>query len=72
MITDSGIAKVRLRGANQNLGSMLPGLNALIPQCATLGSFVDEAVRYLAASSLTVMTLEYHAGTRELTIMVRG
>jgi hypothetical protein len=72
MTTDSGVDKVRLRGNNPRLAAMVPTLNALSPQCASLGSFIDEAVRYLNAANLTVTTIEYHSGMRELTIMVRG
>lgn len=71
-MADSGVDRVRLRGNNPKLASMIPTLNALSAQCVSLGSFIDEAVRYLASANLTMMTLEYHGGTRELTIMVRG
>ena len=71
MSNECGVAHVRLRGLNQILGSMLPGLNALAAQCTTLGSMVDESLRYLAMANLHVLTLEYHRGTGELTIMVR-
>jgi hypothetical protein len=72
MMTDSGVTKIRLRGSNPALANMLPGLYSLAGHCTTLGSFLDEAFRYLASVRLEVMTLEYHAGTRELTLMVRG
>ena len=71
MTNESGVARVRLRGVSPQLGAMLPGLNTLATQCTTLGSMVDESLRYLASANLHVMTLEYHRGTGELTIMVR-
>lgn len=72
MINDSGVTKIRLRGANPALSNMLPGLYALAGHCGTLGTFLDEAVRYLSSVRLTIMTLDYHAGTREITLTVRG
>ena len=71
MTNDSGVVHVRLRGANPQLGAMLPGLNSLAAQCATLGSTIDESMRYLASANFHVMTVEFHRGTGELTIMVR-
>lgn len=72
MITESGVTHIRLRGTNPQLASMLPGLYQLGTQCQSFGSFLDEAVRYLAQVRLSVMTLEYNAGTREITLLVRG
>ena len=72
MLDNSGVTHIRLRGANPHLSSMLPGLHQLGAQCATFGTFIDEALRYLATGRLTVMTLEYNAGTREVTFVVRG
>ncbi|MBA3818487.1 MAG: hypothetical protein H0X17_06310 [Deltaproteobacteria bacterium] len=72
MLTDSGVTKIRLRGTSTVLSSMLPGLYTLGARCQTFGSFMDEALRYLASARLDVMTLEYHAGTREVTFLVRG
>jgi hypothetical protein len=72
MITESGVAQIRLRGANAGLASMLPGLYNLAAHCTSFGSFLDETVRYLAGARLTIMTLEYNAGTREVTLLVRG
>ena len=72
MVTDSGVSHIRLRGTNAQLASMLPGLYTLGQQCPTFGTWVDEALRYLAQVRLSVMSLEYNAGTREVTLMVRG
>lgn len=72
MLTDSGIAKIRLRGTNSQLAAMLPGLYDLNARCTSFGQFVDNAVSFLASANLAVMTLEYHAGAREVTFMVRG
>ena len=72
MINDSGVSHIRLRGTNPQLAQMLPGLYQLGQQCGSFGSFLDEALRYLANSRLTLMTLEYNAGTREVTLLVRG
>jgi len=72
MINESGVAQIRLRGTNPQLASMLPGLYNLAGRCTSIGSFLDEAVRYLTSVRLTIMTLEYNAGTREITLMVRG
>lgn len=72
MIQESGVTHIRLRGTNPNLASMLPILYGFLPRATTFGSFLDEAVRYLASMRLTIMTLEYNAGTREVTLMVRG
>jgi hypothetical protein len=72
MLTDSGITKIRLRGTNPQLSTMLPHLYNLGAHCGSFGSFMDEAVRYLSSARLEVMTLEYHAGTREVTFLVRG
>ncbi len=72
MLTDSGITNIRLRGTNPQLSTMLPGLYNINAQCGSFGSFLDEAVRYLSSARLSVMTLEYHAGTREITFLVRG
>lgn len=72
MINESGVTQIRLRGTNPQLGTMLPGLYTLAQRSTTFGGFVDEALRYLAQSRLTLMTLEYNAGTREVTLMVRG
>ena len=72
MITESGVAQIRLRGANSQLAAMLPGLYSLASHCTSFGSFLDETVRYLAGSRLTIMTLEYNASTREVTLLVRG
>jgi hypothetical protein len=72
MINESGVAQIRLRGTNAQLSTLLPGLYNLAAQCSSFGSFLDESVRYLAASRLAIMTLEYHAGTREVTLLVRG
>jgi hypothetical protein len=71
MTNENGVVHVRLRGANPQLGAMLPGLNSLATQCTTLGSMVDESMRYLASANLHIMTLTFHSGTGELTIMVR-
>ena len=70
--TGTSITTIRLRGTNPQLGSMLPGLYTLAGRCTSFGMFVDEAIRYLASARLTLMTLEYHAGTGEVTFMVRG
>jgi hypothetical protein len=72
MINESGVTHIRLRGTNPQLAQMLPGLYQLGSQSASIGTFLDEAVRYLASVRLTIMSLEYNAGTRELTLMVRG
>jgi hypothetical protein len=72
MMNDSGVTAIRLRGTNPQLASLLPNLYQLGAQCPTFGTFLDEVVRYLATVRLTVMTLEYNAGVREVTIMVRG
>ena len=72
MINESGVAQIRLRGANPQLATMLPGLYNFAAHCTTFGSFLDESVRYLAQSRLTIMTLEYNASTREVTLLVRG
>lgn len=72
MINESGVTHIRLRGTNPQLASILPGLYQLGSQCQSFGAFLDEAVRYLAQVRLSIMTLEYHAGTREITLMVRG
>jgi hypothetical protein len=72
MINESGVTHIRLRGTNPQLAQMLPGLYQLGSTSGSFGVFLDEAVRYLAQSRLSIMTLEYHAGTRELTLMVRG
>jgi hypothetical protein len=72
MLTDSGVTHIRLRGANANLAQMLPGLYSLGQQCTSFGSFLDEALRYLAQVRLSLMTLEYNASTREVTLLVRG
>jgi len=72
MSSNNGVTSIRLRGSNPGLSTMLPGLNTLSAQCATLGSFIDEAIRYLASARLSIMTIDYHAGTGELTLMVRG
>jgi hypothetical protein len=71
-MSNSGVDRVRLRGSNPNLSSMLPGLNQLAAQCSSLGSFIDEAIGYLAAANMTLLTMEYHGGTRELSLIVRG
>lgn len=72
MISDSGVSHIRLRGTNPQLAQLLPTLNAFGQRSTSFGSFLDEAVRFLASYRLTVMTLEYHAGTREVTLLVRG
>lgn len=72
MLNDSGVTHIRLRGTHPQLAAMLPGLYQLGTQCATFGRFLDEAIRYLATVRLTVMTLEYHASSREVTLLVRG
>ena len=72
MLTDSGVTNIRLRGTNPNLASMLPGLHTLGARCTTFGMFLDEALRYLSSARLSIMSLEYNAGTREITLMVRG
>jgi hypothetical protein len=72
MTNDCGVTHIRLRGTNPQLPAVLPGLHSLRAQCTTLGSFVDEALRYLTSLRLTLTTFEYHAGTREVTLLVRG
>ena len=72
MTSDSGVTHIRLRGTNAQLASMLPGLYQINTQSTSFGAFLDDAVRYLASVRLAIMTMEYHAGTRELTLMVRG
>lgn len=72
MINESGVAQIRLRGANPQLASMLPGLYNLAAQCQSFGSFLDESIRYLSSVRLSIMTLEYNASTREVTLLVRG
>jgi hypothetical protein len=72
MVNESGVTKIRLRGTNPGLASLLPGLHAMAAHCGTIGTFVDEAVRYLNSVRLEIVTLEYHAGSRELTLLVRG
>lgn len=72
MINESGVSHIRLRGTNPQLAQMLPGLYQLGTQTQSIGAFLDEAVRYLAAVRLSIMSLEYNAGTREITLMVRG
>ncbi len=72
MINESGVAQIRLRGTNAQLAAMLPGLYNFAAHCTSFGSFLDESVRYLASMRLTIMTLEYNAGTREVTLLVRG
>jgi hypothetical protein len=72
MVNDSGVTHIRLRGTNPNLASMLPGLHTIGTHCTSFGTFLDEAVRYLGAARLSIMSLEYNAGTREVTLMVRG
>ena len=72
MINESGVAQIRLRGTNPQLASMLPGLYNFAAHCTSFGSFVDESLRYLASVRLSLMTMEYNASTREVTLMVRG
>lgn len=72
MITESGVAKIRLRGTNPALSNALPQLYVFAGHCTSFGSFLDEAVRFLAAYRLEIMSIEYHAGLREVTLMVRG
>ena len=72
MINESGVAQIRLRGANPQLAQLLPGLYSFAAHCTSFGSFLDESVRYLAQSRITIMTLEYNASTREVTLLVRG
>lgn len=72
MINESGVSHIRLRGTHPQLAQMLPGLHQIGQQATSLGTFLDEAVRYLASARLAIMTLEYNAGTREITLMVRG
>ena len=72
MINDSGVTHIRLRGTNPQLAQLLPGLYQLGARATSFGTFLDEALRYLATVRLTIMTLEYNAGTREVTLMVRG
>lgn len=72
MLSDSGVGHIRLRGTNPQLASMLPALYSISSQSPSFGVFIDEALRYLAQYRLTLMSLEYNAGTREVTVMVRG
>jgi hypothetical protein len=72
MNSDSGVTHIRLRGTSAQLPALLPGLYTINAHSATFGGFLDEALRYLASARLSVMTLEYNAGTREVTLMMRG
>ena len=72
MLEDAGVNHIRLRGTNPQLAQLLPNLYALVPRCSTFGSFLDETLRYLTSMRLSIMTMEYNASTREVTLLVRG
>ena len=71
-MSNSGVDRVRLRGSSPDLARMLPGLQQLAAQSSSLGMLIDEAIRYLGAANITLLTMEYHGGTRELSLIVRG